>query len=419
MKDGIIKNDGTSRLVKADFPATYEEFKRMAAAGNLPVDLLFNVAGWRQVPTFLSKGNLLSDESDAALFGTAADRTVDQAFYGIASRLNLIAGNQASIRLTVLNQNGKPIAGIPVSNVYTASGEQAVTDQRGVIDGVVSEGNVKLTIIGYADIVDFSKTFSFAKGQSYTESINITTRDFLKITSSRSTKFSKNVETVDVTAVGGGGGAGTSYTRFKRDVSGGGGSGGQCVVRNSVPFSTDTPYNAVIGAGGSPGDSTSPDGKQGGSSSFLGVSATGGFGGKGAISDMVGGSPGVGGKGNGDGADGVGASYSNGKNGTAGIVQGFDSFTTTTAYGGGGGSGAIGYYNRQQTGGTGGGYGGNGGDSGSSSVTNGTPGLPGRDGYGGGGGSGSTTSSSNGYGFTESGRGGSGCIAIRIHLLTA
>lgn len=68
MIDGIIKADGTSRLMRATLPATYEEFKAQAADGILPLDVLFNADGWIQFPTFLNKANLLKD-STAALFG--------------------------------------------------------------------------------------------------------------------------------------------------------------------------------------------------------------------------------------------------------------------------------------------------------------------------------------------------------------
>ena len=68
MKDGIIKADGTSRRVKATFPATYEEFRAQAAAGTLSLDVLFQAAGWSQQPTFLNKGSLL-DDITAGLFG--------------------------------------------------------------------------------------------------------------------------------------------------------------------------------------------------------------------------------------------------------------------------------------------------------------------------------------------------------------
>ena len=62
MNDGIIKQDGTSRLVKASFPATYEEFRTMASNGTLTMDILFNAVGWQQVPTFSNKANLLPDD---------------------------------------------------------------------------------------------------------------------------------------------------------------------------------------------------------------------------------------------------------------------------------------------------------------------------------------------------------------------
>ena len=62
MNDGIIKQDGTSRLVKASFPATYEEFRTMASNGTLTMDILFNAIGWQQTPTFLNKANLLPND---------------------------------------------------------------------------------------------------------------------------------------------------------------------------------------------------------------------------------------------------------------------------------------------------------------------------------------------------------------------
>ena len=70
MKDGIIRADGTSRLMRANLPGSYEEFRAMAAAGALPLDVLFNAAGWRQPPTFLNKAALLKDTT-AALYGLA------------------------------------------------------------------------------------------------------------------------------------------------------------------------------------------------------------------------------------------------------------------------------------------------------------------------------------------------------------
>lgn len=79
MIDGIIKADGTSRLMRATLPATYEAFRAAAAAGTLPLDVLFNESGWSQQPTFLNKANLLTDAT-AALFGLGAEAVPDNAF---------------------------------------------------------------------------------------------------------------------------------------------------------------------------------------------------------------------------------------------------------------------------------------------------------------------------------------------------
>lgn len=79
MNDGIIKNNGTSRLMRATLPATYEEFKRACESGTQPLDVLFNAAGWAQLPDFLNKGNLWADDM-AALFGLGQDSVPDDGF---------------------------------------------------------------------------------------------------------------------------------------------------------------------------------------------------------------------------------------------------------------------------------------------------------------------------------------------------
>lgn len=79
MIDGIIKADGTSRLMKSELPATYEEFRAQCHAGTQPLDVLFNALGWSQMPTFLNKANLLKDTT-AALFGLSTDAVPDSVF---------------------------------------------------------------------------------------------------------------------------------------------------------------------------------------------------------------------------------------------------------------------------------------------------------------------------------------------------
>lgn len=79
MIDGIIKNDGTSRLMRSTLPATYEEFKKACEAGTQPIDVLFNEAGWAQLPDFLNKGNLWADDT-ASLFGLDANSVPNDGF---------------------------------------------------------------------------------------------------------------------------------------------------------------------------------------------------------------------------------------------------------------------------------------------------------------------------------------------------
>lgn len=89
MRDGIIKDNGTSRAVKASFPETYEEFRAMAQNGTLLLDLLINAEGWSQLPTFLNKANLLDDRAEQQLWGNAANRTMTDAFIKLYRELML------------------------------------------------------------------------------------------------------------------------------------------------------------------------------------------------------------------------------------------------------------------------------------------------------------------------------------------
>ena len=89
MRDGITTKSGNSRYLKSvenflSLYPNYEAFANALIAGTLPIDLNgINLAGWQQLGTELSKANLLSDETESAIFGNAADRTVDQALSGL------------------------------------------------------------------------------------------------------------------------------------------------------------------------------------------------------------------------------------------------------------------------------------------------------------------------------------------------
>lgn len=80
MIDGIIKYDGTSRMITGKFPDTYEEFKQLAAGNGVPADVMFNSSGWQQLPTFLNKENLLADQTAALYHGLNADSTPNDVY---------------------------------------------------------------------------------------------------------------------------------------------------------------------------------------------------------------------------------------------------------------------------------------------------------------------------------------------------
>ncbi len=385
-----------------------------------------------------TKENLLDDSTEKLLFGEILNKTVNDAFSSIGQRLNLIAGNLASITVTVVDQQRKPLEGVIVDGVLTPEGGTAATNSEGKIVGVINEGEITLQVKGYADIEDYSTKITIEKGQSYTKEIQVTTRDFLKVTTSKNVRFSGNVSRLDACVVGAGGGAGGGvYGKSNRQgATGGAGGGGEVVEKQEMSFSQNVSYPIKIGAGGNPGDSsyggTAKDGKNGGSTSFMGVTSKGGNPGTGAAVGDVNAEqhviPGIGGagyNGAGKGANGVwgnfagysGATLQKGINGQDG-TQSYKSFTETEPLGAGGGSGSA-TTKGDLTGGLGGNTGGgNGGQSGYGAGDN-ANGTAGKAGSGSGGGSGASTRDMDSYTIGSSAKGGSGCVAMRMHLKSA
>lgn len=369
-----------------------------------------------QEGTPLNKETLLQDDTETALFGSANNRTVDQAFRGIANKLDLIMGDQAAITVTVTDQAGHPVTQALVNGVYGEDGSTVYTNSSGVASGYIAEGAQTISITGYADLEDISKQLDVVKGTTITETLTPTRRNFLHLTQSQNVKFSGDVSTVDSNPVGGGGGAGygaLSSGRF--GASGGAGGGGHSTIQTGLQVTPNTSYPAVVGAGGQPGREDT-EGSDGGTSSFLGAIAAGGNHGSNASvnSSGWGGTPGIGGIGNGKGADGAegdGDENENGKNGSIGTEYGYLSFANTGRMGGGGGSGTP---DRGVDEGQGAGYGGDGG------YATDQPPTSGQDGYGGGGGSGGVLIGDNEPGYYgeigTSARGGSGAVNMRIHF---
>lgn len=345
-----------------------------------------------QEGTPLNKASLLSDATETAMFGASANRTVDEAFAGLAAQIKLIMSNTADITLTLKDSAGHALPGVLVQGILTESGQAVYSGTDGIAAGYIAEGSQTIKVTGYADIEDYTETIAVTKGTTITKTLTLTTRNFLKITSSRSVKFSSNVQSVDVSVGSGGGGAAT--TGWHNDYGGGGGGGGHTNKQTGIAVEANTQYPAIIGAGGTTPLEDGGAGSEGGKSSFLGVTADGGKGGTEGIGSSAGG------KGNGNGGYPTGSRTTvDGTNGTETV---YSSFTEEYTYGGGGAGVANGDDYEY--------------------ATYSKPGKPGggkhwgkgTDGLGGGGGAGDRAASSKNYG-----KGGSGVITIRMHLKSA
>lgn len=348
--------------------------------------------------TDLSKLNLLQDSTEVALFGRAADRTIDETFSGIAGQLKLIMSDMATITLTVQTTNGKPIPDALVQGILSENGQTVYTDANGVATGYIGEGQQVVKVSGYADVEDYSETLTVVKGTNISKTWKLTTNNFLSVKSSRSVKFTGNVSTIDysVTSGGGGGGAGYGYP------GGGGGAGGGTITKTGVEISPNTVYPATVGAGGKGGTYLDYDGHPGGQSSFMGDAPAGGNPGLSPVRGGSGEPGGIGGSGSqGGGSGGNGGSNSdNGSNGSNATSTAFTSFAETKSLGGGGAGGEGKNYS-------------------GASATDGIVGGAANTGGGGSGGYGAGKDKEGDYNDSPGSYGYSGFIGIRMHLKSA
>ena len=360
----------------------------------------------------------LSTET-AALFGDGTS-DADAALAKIADTVKSI-GN---VQVKVVDPSGNPIQGARITGLYGTP----TTASDGTAHGVLQTNPISISS-PYIDLKDQT-----ADASGYVGSFNalvvtlpiVGENSITRITSSKTVKFSKAVKTVDVCCVGGGGGGSGgsghhgrngSSSYIQRSFIGKGGAGGNIVNSYNISVTADTNYAISVGAGGvgsntliydasDYGEEKHNPGGQGGSTTFLSVTATGGGG---ATS-----------------TSGVGTS-SNGGNGGSGNATGTEFNDGSTYYSGGGANaGSPVYESGRPTiisgpvgGSPYGGYGGYTDNSGSSSQTHGVAGGAGR-GAGGGGGGGNANpngSSSSVFDYmTKGGNGASGLVAIRFHF---
>lgn len=367
-----------------------------------------------EVGTPPTTANLLTDDTEVALFGSAADRTVNDAFLGISAQLKLIMSDMASITVTVKDHAGNPVKGVLVASVYSETGSAVYTNASGVASGYIAEGSQTISVKGYADLSDVSKTITVVKGSAVSETLTPTRKNFLKVTSSKSIKFSGNVSTIDASVVGAGAAGQSAVANGSDALSGAGGSGGNVITTDGITVAPNTSYPIVIGAGGK----ASATATGGGTSSAFGMTATGGSAGSGGV---IGGTDATttlstAGAGNGIGGKGVNGRHNAAVAGNAGgngKVPAYISFTETALLGAGGGSGGT----AREDGGPGGTEGGGAGGNGVRDSANVGGDATANTGSGGGGGGGYVMFSDDWKAYAGiGGNGAAGVVTARIHF---
>ena len=308
-----------------------------------------------------------------------------------------------AISMYVFDPLGNPVEGAVVQGL---SGNPS-TNASGFVQGTVVANPVTVKS-PYVDLKDQSVNVTSYVGTTTAMRVTLESlgeNGIVRFTRSTNVKFSHVAKTVDVCCVGGGGGGGQSAnkqtTTYEFNGGGAGGGGGGIVNSYGINISADTSYSISIGNGGGIEGT-------GGTTTFLSVSAPGGTGGSRSgdypYIEQVAGLAGIAGCGN-------GGHYGAGGSNTT--VSEFDD--DKTFYSGGGGAGfgdRLVTENKKFKGGS---------PNGASGAIAGydVTAKAGTAGIGGGGGGAAYYSNSSGSTINNNiraGSGGSGLVAIRIHL---
>ena len=308
-----------------------------------------------------------------------------------------------AISIYVFDSLGNPVEGAIIQGL---SGNPS-TNASGFVQGTVVANPVTVKS-PYVDLKDQSVNVTSYVGTTTAMRVTLESlgeNGIVRFTRSTNVKFSHVAKTVDVCCVGGGGGGGQSAnkqtTTYEFNGGGAGGGGGGIVNSYGINVSADTSYSISIGNGGGIEGT-------GGTTTFLSVSAPGGTGGSRSgdypYIEQVAGLAGIAGCGN-------GGHYGAGGSNTT--VSEFDD--GKTFYSGGGGAGVgerLVTENKKFKGGS---------PNGASGAIAGydVTAKAGIAGIGGGGGGAAYYSNSSGATINNdirAGSGGSGLVAIRIHL---
>lgn len=153
MKDTVIKGDGTSRTLKApaSMPETFEEWRSQLLAGNATMDIGLNSDGCTVVGTAMSKANLLSDTTKAALELSQSDPTVNDALYSLSGKSNLTTE-------------------IGTSDIWTyVKYSNGIAECWGTYTGTVSLSK-SLDSVHYSNRINANYPFNFASAPVFTVS---------------------------------------------------------------------------------------------------------------------------------------------------------------------------------------------------------------------------------------------------------
>lgn len=169
MKDTVIKGDGTSRTLKApaSMPETFEEWRSQLLAGNATMDIGLNSDGCTVVGTAMSKANLLSDTTKAALELSQSDPTVNDALYALSQK-----GSPAEVRVmgdvgttVTMTRGSKTLSGTVASTGYatlypTELGDWTIT--------FTYDGNQKVKVFTL-EVIGIVTVYPFVVGNSLEE----------------------------------------------------------------------------------------------------------------------------------------------------------------------------------------------------------------------------------------------------------
>ena len=309
MTNGIISEEMKSRLIKAGLPATYEELIILAATTGIPADILINEEGWAQLPTYLSKANLMDDVTEEAIWGDAADRTVNAALKMLA---DVAYGRVATLNLTVLDTTGAPIPDVTVKlDSPPVVGTDPRTNEDGKITISTNGGQHKLYLVypmGFTvETANQSVEISGVRDLTINTAVRRANTYTYKITTSKNFYIARYLSPVKMHLFGGGGAGALKIASIdgSSKISCQGGAGGYSNLQESVDVAGKL-IRAIVGAGGLGHKTTSRSysaygGRGGQTTLYVGdqiYTAQGGAGGGfGASKNTDGGAPGGAGQG--------------------------------------------------------------------------------------------------------------------------